>query len=167
MRRHGYTLVEMLIVVLIMGIAAAVLTPLISQANPLRLQALARQIVADVMQVQSDAIALQRSFAMTFSTSGYVIAPVSGTTVETGADVVVRRTIGAGGGKDFENVTVSAITFAGNVLVFDALGCPVESPGSDNPAGDAYVEITAGSERFRVWVRAFTGAVEVISTPVN
>lgn len=167
MRRRGYTLVEMLIVVLIMGIAAAVLTPLISQANPLRLQALARQIVADVMQVQSDAIASQRSFAMTFSSTGYVMAPVSGSTIQTGADVAVTRSIGAGGLQDFANVTINSITFPGNILVFDAMGCPVDAPGSDQPAGDAYVEITAGSERFRIWVRAFTGGVEVQSRPVN
>ena len=167
MRRRGYTLIELMVVVIIMGIAAAVLTPLVSQANPLRLQALARQVVADVMQVQSDAIAMQRSYCITFSTSGYVIAPVTGSTVETGPDVVVTRTIGAGGDKDFSNVTVSAITFPGNRLTFDAMGCPVNGPGSDEPAGDAFYEITAGTERFRVWVRGFTGAVEVLSSPVN
>jgi prepilin-type N-terminal cleavage/methylation domain-containing protein len=167
MRRTAFTLIELLIVVIIMGIAAAIVVPMTSQANPLRLQALARQVVADVMQVQSDSIALQRAHAITFSSTGYVIAPITGSTVESGADVVVQRAVGGTGSQEYSNMTISANTFFNNRLVFDAMGCPVREPGSDVPASDGYVDVRGGTERFRIWVKAFTGGVEVKSVPVT
>lgn len=167
MRRAAFTLMELLIVVVIISIAAAIVVPMTAQANPLRLQALARQVVADVMQVQSDAISLQRAHAITFSSTGYVIAPVTGSTVETGADAIVQRTVGGAGSQDYANMSISAITFFNSRLVFDAMGCPVKEPGSDVPAGDGYVDVTGGTERFRIWVKAFTGGVEVKSVPVS
>lgn len=164
-RAAAFSLMELLIVVVLIGIAAAIVIPMTTQAAPLRLQALARQIVADIMQVQSDSITLQRSHAIIFSTSGYVMAPVTGTTPQTGTDVLERRSIGGTANQDYANITVSAITFPGNILVFDAMGCPVQAAGSDQPASDAYIEVASGGEKYRIWVRAFTGGVEVKLQP--
>ncbi len=164
-RPRAFSLMEMLMVVVIIGIAAVIVIPMTTQAAPLRLQALARQIVADIMQAQSDSITLQRSHAITFSSTGYVIAPVTGSTIETGLDVIEQRTIGGAANQDYAGVTVTQITFPANILVFDALGCPVQSAGSDQPASDAYLEVAMGVDRYRIWVRAFSGGVEVLSVP--
>ncbi|MFN9974149.1 MAG: Tfp pilus assembly protein FimT/FimU, partial [Phycisphaerae bacterium] len=57
-RRRGYTLVEVLIVVTVLGIAGAVAAPAFSQTGVLRVQAALRSIVADISEAQSDALAM-------------------------------------------------------------------------------------------------------------
>jgi len=58
-RRRGYTLVEMLLVVTVLGIAAAMLVPNLVGRDTYSIEAALRQLVADVTFAQSDALAGQ------------------------------------------------------------------------------------------------------------
>ncbi len=162
MLRRGYTLIEVLIVVTVLGIAATMVVPTFSQTSPLRVQAAVRTIVADITQVQSDAVALQVGQGIRFVNDGAnthcILAPVSGTSLDEGTDVTTRRQIG---GEEFGNVTFTDMTFPDGVLVFDALGGPVESPGSDVPAATQSVTLTAGNLGYRITIEAYTGRVTV------
>lgn len=64
--RGGYTLVEVLITVTIMGIAAAVVVPNMMQGGSLGVQAGARMLIADMMFAQNEAMAQQNSRRVTF-----------------------------------------------------------------------------------------------------
>jgi prepilin-type N-terminal cleavage/methylation domain-containing protein len=55
--RGGYTLIEVLIVVIILGIASAVIVPSLSEAGSLGLQGAARLVIADILYAQNEAIA--------------------------------------------------------------------------------------------------------------
>lgn len=66
----------------------------------------------------------------------------------------------------FGNAQIASPEFDGDaVLIFDELGGPVLSPGSDMPGSTGSVEIVGVSSRLRITVEAFTGHVTVAEIP--
>ncbi len=163
--RSGYTLVEMLIVVAVLGIAGSLVVPAFSQTDTLKVQGAVRTLVADIAIAQSDAIAFQRGRGFVFTTgesnSGYTIAEVNGNTLDVDLDGLETRRIG---GNQFGGAYISSVNLPNGLLVFDELGGPVEGPGSDVAAATGWIEITGRGEVFRLTVEAYTGRVTVSRT---
>lgn len=160
--RRAYTLVEMLIVVAILGLAAAIVIPTMASATYLRMQGSLRTLVSDLSIAQSDAIAFQRRRAVVFNArvttnSGavndpgvYQIREVTPSGVDPGG-LIVERNIGVAQFGDAEFLTAS-FTVPGSgqalaapnlwrdstngtfVLTFDELGTPIVSPTDTTPA---------------------------------
>jgi prepilin-type N-terminal cleavage/methylation domain-containing protein len=156
--RRAYTLIEVLMVVTVLGIAATMVVPAFSQTNTLRLQAAVRMIVADITQAQSDAVAMQNGQTITFRADGYTIAPLTGDSIDTARDVVVERTIG---GEEFGGAQIRNITLNESILTFDGMGGPIQEPGSDVAAGTGTLEVFASGQAYRITIEAFTGRVTV------
>ncbi|HYF13500.1 MAG TPA: prepilin-type N-terminal cleavage/methylation domain-containing protein [Phycisphaerales bacterium] len=161
-RRGGYTLVEMLIVVVILGISAAMVIPSMAEASSLRVQGVLRLIVADITTAQSDAIAFQSQRAIVFrfnnSPTQYVTAEVSGNAVDATTGLITRRSFG---GDQYGNSQITSTTFTNNTLVFDELGGPVATPGSDTPAPSNSITVTGSGQTWRIHVEAYTGRVTI------
>ncbi len=159
---RGYTLIEVLIVVSILGIAGAMVVPSFSQTGVLRIQGAVRTLVADITVAQSDAIAFQRGMGIIFypepTNSRYIVAEVNGTRLDPDLDRIAERSIG---GERFGGASFSNITLANNTLVFDEMGGPVVSPGSDTIAGTGFIDISGQGETFRISVEAYTGRTTV------
>src|SRR4051812_19037514 len=68
--RRAFTLVEILVVVVILGIAAAVIMPQIGAQSDLKAAAAARLVMADLIYAQNRAIATQTKHYVVFDTSG-------------------------------------------------------------------------------------------------
>src|SRR5687768_15113383 len=68
-RRPAFTLVEILVVVLILGIAAAAIVPQMGNRGDLKAAAAARMIMADLIYAQNRAIATQTRHYVTFDTA--------------------------------------------------------------------------------------------------
>ena len=64
--RRGITLIEVLIVVTLLGIAGVLVIPSMSQVGVLRIQSALRTIVSDLTYAQSDAMAAQARRAVVF-----------------------------------------------------------------------------------------------------
>lgn len=128
-RQRAYTLVELLVVVAVMGIAGALIVPSFASTDALRVQGAIRTIVADMTEAQSDAIAFQRGRALVFvpDEHRYVIAEVNGSTIDLATDTLDQRRLNI---DTFGFTRIDAITFPSNMLVFDALGGPVTAPES-------------------------------------
>src|SRR5690554_431827 len=58
-RQRAYTLIELLLVVAILGLASAILIPQLANRDSMEVQAAVRQIIADLSFAQSDALAHQ------------------------------------------------------------------------------------------------------------
>lgn len=161
-RRRGYTLVEVLIVVVVLGIAGAMVVPSFSQTGVLRVQGAVRMIVSDITVAQSDAAALQRGRGIVFvdddADPRYVIAEVRGTALDTDNSRIETRRLG---GERFGGVQFETIDLPNSTVVFDALGGPVAAPGSTTPAGTGFVELSGLGQRYRVTIEAYTGRVTV------
>lgn len=167
--RRGYTLIELMIVVTIMGIAAAMVIPSMGQSDTLRVQGAVRSIVSDLAFAQADAIAFQEPRAVIFNalTNEYrVLAPTTGAVLET---ETLELPSGPNGeyivslnAQMFAGSTIESPSFGGNAsVVFDALGTPVISPTSSTPSSGGTVDIVGSDSRYRVTVEAFTGRVRV------
>lgn len=159
--RRAYTLVEMLIVIVILGIAAALVVPQMGSTDVLKAEGAVRMIVADISIVQSDAIAMQRRRAIVFnpaSPSNYFITAVSGNTINIDIDTLDTRELPLA---TFGNAVITGTNMANNTLVFDELGSPVTGPQSDTPAGIQTIDIQARNERYRISIEAYTGRVTV------
>ena len=81
--RSGFTLVEMLIVVTIVGILASVVVPTLSSTSgAVSLEAMARSLAADIRGARQSAVQYNGNFAVIFNlaNNSYQTKPVSGST---------------------------------------------------------------------------------------
>jgi len=168
MFRRAYTLVEMVIVIAVLGIAAAMIIPGMGQTGVLKVQGGIRTIVADIAIAQSDCIAYQKGRAIIFHNEDpahprYVICEVNGPNIDETLDKVREQSLG---GEEFGHSVFDHINLSSGMIVFDELGGPVSAPQSSTPATAQSFEIVGSEQRFRINIEAFTGRVTVESLPL-
>jgi len=157
-RREGYTLIEVLVVVTIIGLAGAIIVPQMLAAGTLGVQAAARMVISDILYAQNEAIAQQddRSVAFDESNNRYQINDASGSPISASwqaGNSSSNYIIDLANDSRFSGVTLENVDFNGtNTLTFDALGAP-SSGGT--------LELVFNGNRYRVAVAAFTGRVTV------
>ena len=167
--RRAFTLVEILVVVMILGVISAVVIPQIGSRDDLRCAAASRVVMGDLIYAQNLAISSQRAIYVRFGANTYSIYNTStGTTpithpVEKSPYTV---TFGTGGTTGLTAAFVESKTFdGGTVLAFDELGAPYSynSVGDVNTALAAAGEIVMGSGdyRLKIMVEPFTGEITV------
>lgn len=161
-RKRAYTLVEMLITVVILAIAAALVIPSMGQTGVLRVQGALRMIISDITMAQSDAVAFQSKRAVIFNYGGdpsrYVVAQVSGNTIDLTSGIIADRTFG---GDQFGNAAVTGTTLTSSRIIFDGLGGPVSAPNSDTPAATGTIDISGSGQNYRITIDAYTGRVTI------
>ena len=162
-KRHAFTLVEVLMVVTIMGIAGMVVVPQMLAASSLGVQAAARSVVADELYLQSNAIASQAERRMVFNVeeNWYGLYDISDSEnpvileanwVSSGVGDNAYR-ISFGKDSRFDGVSIVSANFGGNAyLDFDSLGSPLTG-GNVVLQGDGF--------QYRVQVAPFTGRITI------
>lgn len=184
-RRGGYTLIELLIVIAVLGLAGALLVPHLVDQNSLTVQAAVRQLIADLSFAQSDALAHQEyrrvhfygdgrgycllrvdegNYAEEFNeaTADYVYDPLA-TASEAG-----RYVIDFTADDRFEGVTITSVNIdgAGEGIggdgadtVYDPLGGTIRSGGLPGTGGT--IVLTANDDDYEVTLSPFTGKLTV------
>ena len=152
---NGFTLAELILVLAILAIMAALVIPLSLGTSDFQAVSAARMIAADLQYAQNMAITSQNPVTVTFDTSGesYSLSNESGLLIhpinKTEYTIIFPSRDG------FEKLDVVSSNFDGSASVtFDELGAP------DN-AG--VVVLQAGVHIYRVEVAAATGRVTVAS----
>ena len=190
-RTHGYTLVELLVVVGVLAIAGTLLLPNLIDKGTFAIQAAARSIVSDIVFAQSDALANQEYRRFQFISAeagsegytGYCIMRVNPTNMawpydEGTADYIedsmqVARNDGSfivdfGSDDRFQGVLIESVNLDAGLdyMTFDEYGGSVSSAGGA-PGIGGVIELASRNQRYRVSVAPFTGktTVEVLETP--
>jgi len=166
--RAGYTLLELMVVLVLMGIAAALVIPNVQGSESIRIQTAVRAIASDIMYTQSDALAYQARRAVVFDPAGnsYEIWEVIGGELDQvmykidGPNQEFAVSVGTTSGGAAQ--LVSADFDEDTVLVFDELGGPVAGLDSDAPsAGGSIVLNGQDGTSYRLSVEPYTGRVTV------
>lgn len=186
--RAAFTLVEVLVVVVLLGIAGAMVVPSMRNVGVLRIQAAVRTLVSDVTIMQSDALAHQTRRVMIFgkvavqdpASDGWEITDGNGYTIYNpppGAatlDPNVMNDVAVDPDdpsrpytRDFDHDRFAGAEITnvdingGTWLIFDELGGPVSDLTSDDPGGGGSLRITGPESVFEVEFEPYTGRISV------
>jgi prepilin-type N-terminal cleavage/methylation domain-containing protein len=167
----AFTLIEILIVVALLGIAGAMVIPAMGSTGALRIQAAVRTIVADITVAQSEAVAFQERRALVFDVenSSYRVISVPGNTLDPENNTLYDPSRRGGqyivsfADEDrYGDARITAAAFDGQpALIFDAMGGPISDPGANTPSAGGSITITGSGQTFIITVEAFTGRVTV------
>lgn len=186
--RRGVTLIEVLIVVVILGIAGVMVIPSMANVGVLRIQSAVRTLVGDITYIQSEALANQSRYVMALGRvaqlndegvwevvegNGYTIfAPPPGAAAINVASPIDVLFDPLDNGRpmsrdfteeQFAGAQIEDVDFNdGELLIFDELGGPVLNLTSDEPGAGGSLRVVGTDSAFLVTVEAFTGRVEVI-----
>lgn len=168
---RAYTLIELLLVIVILGISGAMVIPHTGQAQVLRIHAAVRTLVSDITFAQTDALAYQERRAILFDEEAntYTIAEV---VVSSGGEVSYIPLFLSGGPDGqyvvdfdlggFDGARLRMPDFEGDaILIFDEIGAPVADGASDTAAGVGFVYIDSDLSTFRVDISPYTGQVRI------
>ena len=159
-RNRAFTLTELLMVILIIAITAAVVIPNIINTNDIQVVSAVRMLAADIQYAQDTAITTQLPVTITFDTNNesYQLSNASGLLkhpIKKGDDfkIELKKTQGLG------NVNIVSANFGGtNAVTFDYVGSPSAVTVS---SGTHNVVMQAGSNVYYLDVAPATGKVTV------
>jgi len=166
----AYTLVEILVVVAFLGVAAALVIPQVSSAHVLRVQAAVRTVVADITLAQSDALAMQEARAVVFDIeqNRYTLVEVVGGIVDPDANAMFdsggpdQRFVREFNDGEWGGARIIGAAFDDDAtLIFDELGSPIAEAGSTTPGLGGSVTVSGSGSVFTINVDAYTGRVTV------
>lgn len=188
-RRRGFTLIEVMIVVTLLGITGAMVVPSLQKIGVLRIQAAVRTIVSDITFIQSQALANQSRYVMVFGKvaqidpssgswtivdgNGYTVfdPPPGAATINVNATTDVlfdpldygRPLSRNFNDEQFAGAQIQGADFNGGAqLIFDELGGPTLDLTSDQPGAGGSLHVVGPQSEFEIDIEAFTGRVEVV-----
>ena len=166
--KDGFTLVEIIVVLVILVVAAVLAMPMLGSAADMQLRSAANMIAADIEYAKSLAITKQQNFSVVFSTASesYEVRDQSGTAVDnprrpghplsivfTTDNRVSRVNIATA---DFDSDSSQAVTF-------DYLGSPYRGLTTANPLNSGQVTLQSDALTMTVNVEPVTGYVTITS----
>jgi type II secretory pathway pseudopilin PulG len=166
----AFTFVEVLAVVVILGIASALILPQVSQQNDQDTAAAARIVIADLLYAQNRAIATQTMHYVTFDTAHQQYSLYSSMSPPTVIQHPVNRnsytmTFGQAGQNNIsENVVLKSASFNGQpTIAFDETGVPYSySAGmTTSLSGSGTIVLGAGGYSLTISVAQDTGEITV------
>lgn len=179
---RGFTLIEILMVVVILGIASAIVAPQLGSRSDIKIRAAARLLVADLMYAQNNAIAQQKWMYVRFDAAGEKYSVMDGVGASaTDTTKIIKHPVtkaefttrlGVATDRRIGDVKIKTVTFNGVdtnyrpefVIAFDELGVPYVycyDLNNTNELLDGTVELECGKDTIKVLVERYTGEIKV------
>lgn len=180
-RTIGYTLIELLIVMAILGISSAILVPHLVNRDSMNVQAAVRLIIGDLSFAQSDALAHQelrrvhfyddgRGYCLVRITQAELAQPFNEATADYIQDPLDAGTVGNYivnflTDTRFHGVSIQSVSIDGNGrnLHYDSLGGTVTNGGGPGTGGS--ITVVSGTDKYRLDIAPFTGKLTVVKLP--
>ncbi len=167
--RRGFTLIEILIVITLMGLAGALIVPYMGRSDGLQTQAAVRSIVADVSFAQFDAMANQAVRRVEFDIATNQVRLLGGDFTTGNPDDQYILEDPLSGGREFVldldagrfgGTVIQSADFDGNTFItFDEVGGPVDH--DFQPSAGGLVILEGPHALYEIRIGAFTGRVTV------
>lgn len=168
-RRPGFTLIEILVVVMILGLASAVIVPQLGSRDDLKTASAARMLMADLIYAQNLSIARQQMHYVkvdAVAENYTVLSEVSPETIITHpvqiAPFVVK--FGASSKSALSDVVVDSVSFNGfSTIGFDEMGVPhaYDATGGVTALTSGSVVLRCGEFTLTVLIEPFTGELKI------
>ena len=167
---HGFTLIEILGVVIILGILAAVILPRLGSTSDQNAMAAARTVMADLLYAQSRSISLQQMHYVKFNTTSgtyQVMTSISPAVVisspVSGQPYTV--TFGSSSSTGLQTMQLGSASFDGQtVIAFDSMGVPYSYNASTSTATalvSGTIVVTSGTASSTITVAPYSGQLSV------
>ena len=163
--RRGFTLIEVLVVVAIIGIAGAIIVPQMLRAGTLQIQAAGRMIISDLIIAQNEAVAQQAPRRIVFDVAGnrYSMTNENGDPIvaywRSGGDNTANYAVDFTQDGRFNGVRIDSVNFNNTTSIqYDVLRAP------DN---GGTIDLVAGETRYRITISPFTGRVTIAPVASN
>ena len=176
-RGHGFTLIEILCVLVIIGIASGIIIPQMSSRNDLKAAAAARVMMADLVYAQNRAITLQQTTLVTFDINarkyGVYKSDLAALTHPVNKTSYVQQ-FGLGGTTGLTECTLVSANITGlsnavrSTLAFDDLGAPLAyntADGTSENIRSGAVVVQCGAHQLQLTIEPYTGQITVAPVP--
>jgi prepilin-type N-terminal cleavage/methylation domain-containing protein len=161
--RCGFTLIEIIAVVVILAIAALIAIPAFSGASEMQLKAAADKLAADLEYAKSMAVTTQTVYRVTFDTNAESYSIIDTSTNQVIADPVSKSpfTVTYPQESRLSKVGIRSASLGSTAGVqFDATGAPQNTAGTAmTTAGTVVLE--ANGQTLTVTVQPITGYVSI------
>jgi prepilin-type N-terminal cleavage/methylation domain-containing protein len=169
-RAAGFTLIEILVVVVILGIVSAIIVPQINSRDDLKASSAARALTADLIYAQNLAITRQQMIYVKFDAAAEtykVVDSLSPENVLTHPVLLSPFLVSLGNNAtapQLRNVLIDTASFDGQpIIAFDEMGVPysVTTAGVASAMTAGSVGFICGTITMTVTIEPYTGSITI------
>jgi prepilin-type N-terminal cleavage/methylation domain-containing protein len=161
-KNSGFTMVEIIVVIVIISIAAMLAVPMFSSAADMQTRSVANMITADIEYAKSLAVSTQLDYCVVFDVAGDSYRIQKGGSVidhpyKSGGYIVALKS-----DSRISAVSITAADFDSQTAVsFDYLGSPYSGTNTVAPLNSGQVSLQAGDFSMTVTVEPVTGYITI------
>lgn len=156
-RASAFTLVEVIIVVIIVGILAAIAVPMYTSAASVQLSAAANIVASDLEYAKSMAISTGKTYKVVFDTTaateGYSLKDSLDATITHPVRIGQNYVVSFASDGRLNKVDITSTNFTGNTISFNYLGTPNVDSGE--------ILLTAEGSTMKVKIESVTGYISI------